>query len=614
MTDIPAEGSVPGSGQTSIHTDDAARKRLARRYGAEARFKYMGLAAVLVAALFLVLLLSTIVGQAISAFTYHYATIEVDIPPVENTGSEAELRTALLAVDFNGVVRDAVREKFPYVSGRRDRRALNGLLSSGSGSDLRNKVLTDPSLAGTTTDVSFLLSDFGDLYMKGSVTRLDETSGRGIASPVSVGDQIEILSTSNDFRDVLTEIKQNLSARASALRDEENRLRRIEGRVRGQLSAAQESLQGASGDERARLEAEVQKLQNSADSILANRTRLGDQAEGFENRASAVNEREVLSDDLPSFLINVNGGVLKIAEVDETSARGNVIVPLQSMDDAQRDQWSVDRLPIPESSRKLTDQEIVWVNQLVADDVVDRRFNSVFFTAGASREPEQAGIWGAVVGSFFTMLVTLVLSFPIGVAAAIYLEEFAPKNRLTALIEVNINNLAAVPSIVFGLLGLAMFLNFFHMPRSAPLVGGMVLALMTLPTIIIASRAALKAVPPSIREAALGVGASRIQAVFHHVLPLALPGIMTGTIIGMAQALGETAPLLMIGMVAFIVDIPGGPLDPATVLPVQIFMWADFPEIAFQQKTAAAILILLGFLVLMNLLAVVLRRRFERRW
>ena len=199
-------------------------------------------------------------------------------------------------------------------------------------------------------------------------------------------------------------------------------------------------------------------------------------------------------------------------------------------------------------------------------------------------------------------------------AAAIYLEEFAPKNRYTDFIEVNINNLAAVPSIVFGLLGLAVFLNFFGFPRSAPVVGGMVLALMTLPTIIIAARAALKAVPPSIREAALGVGASKLQAVFHHVLPLALPGIMTGTIIGMAQALGETAPLLMIGMVAFIVDIPGGPLDPATVLPVQIYMWADFPEPGFRQKTAAAILILLGFLVIMNLLAVLLRRQFERRW
>jgi len=212
------------------------------------------------------------------------------------------------------------------------------------------------------------------------------------------------------------------------------------------------------------------------------------------------------------------------------------------------------------------------------------------------------------------LLITLMLSFPIGVSAAVYLEEFAPTNKWTDMIEVNINNLAAVPSIVFGLLGLAMFINFFGMPRSAPLVGGLVLTLMTLPTIIIASRAALKSVPPSIREAALGIGASRMQTVTHHVLPLALPGMLTGTIIGMAQALGESAPLLMIGMVAFIVDIPSGPMDPATVLPVQVFLWADSPERAFVEKTSAAIMVLLGFLILMNLIAVLLRRRFERRW
>jgi phosphate transport system permease protein len=218
------------------------------------------------------------------------------------------------------------------------------------------------------------------------------------------------------------------------------------------------------------------------------------------------------------------------------------------------------------------------------------------------------------MGSFYTVIVTLALSFPIGVATAVYLEEFAPKNRWTDLIEVNINNLAAVPSIVFGLLGLAVFLNFMALPRSAPLVGGLVLTLMTLPTIIIAGRAALKSVPPSIREAALGVGASRLQMVTHHVLPLALPGMLTGTIIGMAQALGETAPLLMIGMVAFIVDIPGGFFDPATVLPVQIFLWADSPERAFVERTSAAILVLLGFLVIMNAIAVLLRKKFERRW
>ncbi len=269
---------------------------------------------------------------------------------------------------------------------------------------------------------------------------------------------------------------------------------------------------------------------------------------------------------------------------------------------------------LPESERRLKDKQLAWIDQLAADGRLRKAFNFNFFNNGDSREPELAGIRGALMGSFYTLVVTLLLSFPTGVAAAVYLEEFAPKNRWTDVIEVNINNLAAVPSIVFGLLGLAVFLNFFGLPRSAPLVGGLVLSLMTLPTVIIASRASLQSVPPSIREAALGVGASKNQMVFHHVLPLALPGMLTGTIIGMARALGESAPLLMIGMVAFIVDIPGGFTDPSTVLPVQIYLWADSPERAFVERTSAATMVLLGFLITMNALAVVLRKRFEKRW
>jgi len=265
-------------------------------------------------------------------------------------------------------------------------------------------------------------------------------------------------------------------------------------------------------------------------------------------------------------------------------------------------------------SGRLSEQQLAWIDQLISQGRLEKKFNTAFFTSGDSREPELAGIWGAVSGSFFTLVVTLLLSFPIGVASAIYLEEFAPRNRWTDLIEVNINNLAAVPSIVFGLLGLAVFLNAFGMPRSAPIVGGLVLSLMTLPTIIIASRAALQSVPPSIREAALGVGASKMQMILHHVLPLALPGMLTGTIIGMARALGETAPLLMIGMVAFIVDIPAGFTDPSAVLPVQIYLWADSPERAFLERTSAATMALLIFLIAMNGLAVVLRKKFERRW
>ncbi len=267
-----------------------------------------------------------------------------------------------------------------------------------------------------------------------------------------------------------------------------------------------------------------------------------------------------------------------------------------------------------EGDRRVSDREIAWIDALQKDGRIRTGFNWTFFSSGDSREPELAGVWGAVVGSLLTLFVTLLISFPIGVVAAAYLEEFAPKNRWTEVVEVNINNLAAVPSIVYGLLGLAVFLNFFGLPRSAPLVGGLVLALMTLPTIIIATRAALKSVPPSIREAALGIGASDLQVVMHHVVPLAMPGILTGSIIGMARALGESAPLLMIGMVAFIVDIPGSFTDPATVLPVQIYIWADSPERAFLAKTSAATVVLLAFLIFMNGLAVLLRKKFERRW
>ena len=269
---------------------------------------------------------------------------------------------------------------------------------------------------------------------------------------------------------------------------------------------------------------------------------------------------------------------------------------------------------LPEAERPLSDRQLAWVDTLEGEGALGLKFNKTFLTGGDSREPEKAGIWGAVVGSFMTLVLTLLLSFPIGVATAIYLEEFARRNRWTDVIEVNINNLAAVPSIVFGLLGLAVFIGFFGLPRSAPLVGALVLTLLTLPTIIIASRAALKSVPPSIREAALGMGASKIQMVTHHVLPLAMPGMLTGTIIGMARALGESAPLLMIGMVAFIVDVPKGFTDAATALPVQVYLWSDSPERGFVEKTSGAIIVLLAFLVVMNTTAVILRKRFERRW
>ncbi|PPC79863.1 MAG: phosphate ABC transporter, permease protein PstA [Hyphomicrobium sp.] len=306
---------------------------------------------------------------------------------------------------------------------------------------------------------------------------------------------------------------------------------------------------------------------------------------------------------LRDYVLN-NPAVIGTTQKIALLAHGNVDALLKG---------TIDR-KIPEENRQINDRQIGWVDHLVSKGIAAKHFNTGLFKFGASSQPETAGLAAALVGSFFMMLIVAALSVPLGVAAALYLEEFAPKNWFTDIIEVNINNLAAVPSIVFGLLGLAVFINLFGLPRSAALVGGLVLTLQALPTIIIATRASLRAVPPSIKEAALGVGASKMQAIFHHVLPLAVPGILTGLIIALVHALGETAPLLMIGLVAFVVDVPSTPLEPATALPVQIYMWATSAERGFVERTAGATMVLLMFLVCMNAIAVYLRHRFERRW
>ena len=269
---------------------------------------------------------------------------------------------------------------------------------------------------------------------------------------------------------------------------------------------------------------------------------------------------------------------------------------------------------VPEENRKITDFQIEAIEKLKLNGNILKVFNKTFFIKSDSREPEVSGILGAIVGSFYCLLVALFISVPLGVSAAIYLQEFAKKNKFTDFIEININNLAAVPSIVFGLLGLSVFINFFHFPRSSPIVGGLVLALMSLPTIVIVTRASLLSVPDTIRDGAIALGASKMQAIFNQVLPLATPGICTGVIISLARALGETAPLLMIGMIAFIPDVPTSITDPATALPAQIFMWADQPERAFIERTSAAILILLSFLIVMNAAAIYIRYKFEKKW
>lgn len=343
---------------------------------------------------------------------------------------------------------------------------------------------------------------------------------------------------------------------------------------------------------------------------------------------NTANYRGVLKKSLYQMFPEVSGrkDKRKLAKLLSTNAeftlKDNFIASPQLLDkktqvwvrlDDDVDSYLKEEFPAGEAGLRINKSQAQWIEKLTSSERIESRFNISFFTSGDSREPELAGIKGALMGTLLTMFVTLLLSFPLGVAGALYLEEFAPKNRLTDFIEININNLAAVPSIVFGLLGLAVIINLFGLPRSAPLVGGIVLTLMTLPTIIIASRAAIKAVPPSIREAALGLGASKMQVTFSHVLPQAMPGIITGAIIGVAQALGETAPLLMIGMVAFIVDVPSSIVDSATVLPVQIFLWADSPERAFLAKTSAAILVLLTLLLIINLTATTLRSKFEKK-
>ena len=577
MTDITA-GSASFVRRVDI-TSEAAQARVRARYRAERRFRAYGLISLAVAAAFLVVLIADIVRKGLPAFIHHSLVLNVAVPDDLVAPQSRNDPVAIRSADYFPVTRDALKAAIPNIEGRAAERTLTRLLSGGAADRLRNMIVADAALIGQTVKVPLLLSANADLYFKGVGTLITARPGRGIATPSGTTGEITVLSSSNDFADILVGIKKDLAERARLIGLEADRLERI----RSQDLAAR-----------------VQELR--------------EEVTGYRARVDQPKVEEVLDSSLPSFLVAINGGLVKITKLSDIGITGDVLIPLASLEDAKSDDWKLVTYVTPESNRKATDQEIAFLERFKEIGAVERHLNTLFFIAGDSREPELAGIRGALVGSALTLCITLALCLPIGVLAAIYLEEFAPKNWLTDLIEVNINNLAAVPSIVFGLLGLAMFLNFMGLPRSAPLVGGLVLALLVLPTIIIASRAALKAVPPSIKEAALGVGASHQQAVFHHLLPLAMPGIMTGTIIGMAHALGETAPLLMIGMIAFIVDVPKTFTEAATVLPVQIYLWSDLPEPAFQYKTAAAIMVLLVFLFVMNGMAIWLRKKFERRW
>jgi len=598
-------------------TTKIVKRSLPKRYRSESIFRAFGLAAIIVGMAFVVILFANIIGKGYPAFLQSYIKLPVyfDEQVIDPSGERDP--EVMARADYQGLIKQSLREGFPGVSGRRDKLALYKLISQGAGFELQDMVLDNPDIIGTTQEIWLLADDEIDVFLKGNVTRLEqfELTGRPVVSAVS--GEVEITTDGPAFAPVLERMQELFEREQRRAQRELERAREKLDDLKQDLVQNRELLAEAERyDYPTRIDRLKEIIKNTQGQISDEEfiiKVLEERIAGYQKSLEGTSAAEVdIPSDAASYLLELQGGLVRITALGRNSARGTVLNTLDPTSDEQG--LKVVILETPESERRVTDRTIGWVRQLQRQGVVDKKFNTIFFTHGDSREPEQSGIAGALAGSFFTLIVTLLLSFPIGVGAAIYLEEFAPKNRWTDLIEVNINNLAAVPSIVFGLLGLAVFINYFGLPRSAPVVGGLVLTLMTLPTIIIASRAALKSVPPSIREAALGMGASRMQAMFHHILPLALPGMLTGTIIGMAQALGETAPLLMIGMVAFIVDIPQGMFDNATVLPVQIYLWADSPERAFVERTSAAIMVLLGFLITMNALAVFLRKKFERKW
>ncbi len=584
MTDAVTD-TAPAT--ASFHASDEATARLKKRRASETRLRLYGVIAIALAALALVALLWNIVSRTMNAATEHYIAIDATIEEDED--------------DFLGVVKKSARGAFPYVSGRSAKRELYSLFSDGAADDMRQAKEAGTLETGEAVPMRFLMSDTADLYMRGEFGALETRASEGALTIEEDGKKVILRAQSGAFADALGLAKAGLAREADSLR-------RQEARQAVGIATLEQRLPDLTGDERENTLAQMTYFKSEQARFAAEATALDALITGDRDTRLALSNR------MASFFVAAHGGILKLTEVSAETALAIPLVPMQTTETAPGGAWSLHILDRPEIGRPVKDRQIAILETLKDEGRIERVANWKFFSLSDSTQPEIAGIKGALIGSLWTMLVTFVLAFPIGVSAAIYLEEFAPKNRFTDFIEVNINNLAAVPSIVFGLLGLAVFLNFFGVPRSSPLAGGLVLALMTLPTVIIAARAAIRAVPPSIRWAAMGIGASKTQTVFHHVLPLAMPGILTGTIIGMAQALGETAPLLMIGMVAFITAVPEGITDSATVLPVQIFNWANASERAFDMRTAAAIAVLLAFLVLMNAIAIILRKRFERRW
>lgn len=579
-------------------------KRTKKRNQAEIRFKYIGLGMIIFSVLALLTLINSIFSNAIPAFYAHSIEMHISFDKEAIDPSNSGDVNIMRQGNYGKLIKEGLSQILPEISGRRDVRTLSKLVSVSAEFTLINGVVEDPSLLGKSENKRLLLDDDADNYLKGFLTNRQFYDFSGLV-PFENGFEIpqqtreDIIKHYDDF------LNDNLNTLLRERNDVQNSLKRVNARI--------DTLENQTNS--SNTAAKITALKDNGKAIQQRFAVLDNEVNQIEDFLSSGKELIEFNNQTPSAFIFIGDDVYQIEKLQDRKIQADLLFDGNSFkDDSATSQLKLFIIDTPEKNRLISDKEIIWLEKLQEREVIQRHINSRFLTGAESREPEYAGLFGAVKGSFLLLIVTLVLSFPVGVAAAIYLEEFAPKNRLTEFLEVNINNLAAVPSIIFGLLGLAIFLNAFGLPRGTPLVGGMVLALMTLPTIVIASRAALRSVPPSIREAALGLGASKLQTVNHHVVPLALPGMLTGAIIGMAGALGETAPLLMIGMFAAVFDVPMGFTDKATALPVQIYTWAGNPELTFQHKTAAAIVCLLAFLVLMNLLAIILRKKFERRW
>lgn len=594
MTDPAPTDTVKDEPRPTIR--EAVEARLAKRHAKERGFRRAGIIAIGFAAFMLVTLLTSIFWQASSAFQKNYVffdtTITTDLAYANGRSPE---EIAENVSGFYEIVKDDLQSSFPHAPDTVAVRAqLNQLVTRLAVLPVARKVADDADRIGAPLKFKAALNDDLDLFLKG---RLSETKRYKLGDLTMTG-QIGEARIEGDFSTVLADVKEEIARLADA---DEALLKGVQIRL-AQLEAQREA------------EGDSAELQAGIDAANAEIAELESLIAALRTRAADAEAPEVLDASLPSVLVKFDGSYVDVAAVGPEGVVGEILVGPPDLLTATPRPTEALLIRIPEAQRTVTDRQIAWTLSLKDRGRIRSNLNMALLTNADSTYPEIAGALAAIVGSLFTMLVTALLALPIGIAAAIYLEEYAPKNRFTDFVEVNINNLAAVPSIVFGLLGAAVFLNFFGMPRSAPFVGGMVLALLTLPTVIIASRAALKAVPPSIRDAALGVGASRTQAVFHHVVPLAAPGMMTGAIIGLARAIGETAPLLLIGMVAFVAEVPTGPDDEATALPVLIYKWSTGAERAWEPLTAAAIVVLLVFMILMNAVAVILRRRFERRW